>query len=64
MQDDITVSAKGALIEKARARPRLGARRLRLSSALAGELRRRASRGQAWLAQQLETMEKLRHMSA
>ena len=65
MQEDITVSAKGALIEKARARAQAW------GTTLEDELQRwlesyasEEAEAQAWMAQQLETMEKLRHMSA
>ena len=65
MQQDITVSAEGALIEKARARAHA------LSTTLEDEFQRwledyvrEESGAGLWFAQQLETMEKLRHMSA
>jgi hypothetical protein len=67
MQEDITLSAGAALIEKARARARAS------STTLEDELQRwlesyaseeDAPAPDVWFAQQLETMEKLRHMSA
>lgn len=66
MQEDITVSAKGALIEKARARAQAWGTTLEdelqrwLKDYAAGE----DDGVEPWFAQQLETMEKLRHMSA
>ncbi len=65
MQEDITVSAERALIEKARARA------LAWGTTLEDELRRwleiyarEEADAAAWMAQQLETMEKLRRMRA
>ncbi|MGO9485413.1 MAG: hypothetical protein ACLPX9_12635 [Rhodomicrobium sp.] len=65
MQQDITVSAERALIEKARARA------LAWGTTLEDELRRwleiyarEEADAAAWMGQQLETMEKLRRMSA
>jgi hypothetical protein len=65
MQDNITVSAEGALIERARARAEAW------GTTLEDELKRWLESyasdeppAEPWLAQQLETMEKLRHMSA
>jgi hypothetical protein len=65
MQEDITLSATAALIEKARARA------LASCTTLEDELQRWLEDYAAgedgvepWFAQQLETMEKLRHMSA
>ncbi len=64
MQEDITVSAEAALIEKARARARAW------GTTLEDELQRwlesyasEETEGGGWMAQQMETMEKLRHMS-
>ena len=65
MQEDITVSADGALIEKARARALAWGTTLEdeLQRWLEGYAAHEADSG-AWMAQQLETMDKLRHMSA
>jgi hypothetical protein len=66
MQEDITVSAGAALIEKARARAQAW------GTTLEDELQRWLENyasdedgpaADAWFAQQIETMEKLRHMS-
>jgi hypothetical protein len=65
MQEDITVSAEGALIEKARARA--NAWGTTLEDELQRWLESYASEerdADMWFAQQQETMEKLRHMSA
>jgi hypothetical protein len=67
MQEDITLSAEGALIEKARARAQAWGTTLedelqRWLESYAGD--EAGGEGGAWFAQQLETMEKLRHMSA
>jgi len=67
MQEDITVSAEGALIEKARARACVSGTTLEDElqhwlESYAGE--EAGPEGAAWFTQQLETMEKLRHMSA
>lgn len=65
MHEDITVSAEGALVEKARARA------LAWGTTLEDELQRwlesyasEETEAEPWFAQQMETMEKLRHMSA
>jgi hypothetical protein len=65
MQDNITVSAEGALIERARARAEAWGTTLEVElqrwlESYAGE----QTEAEPWFAQQLETMEKLRHMSA
>ncbi len=64
MQEDITLSAERALIEKARARAQAW------GTTLEDELQRwlesyasEETEAGAWMAQQMETMEKLRHMS-
>jgi hypothetical protein len=69
MQQDVTLtlSAQGALIEKARARAHASSTTLedelqRWLESYAGE--EAQPEAEAWFAQQLETMQKLRHMSA
>jgi hypothetical protein len=65
MQQNITVSADNSLVQKARARANA------LSTTLEDEFQRwledyarEEADSDAWFAQQIETMQKLRHMSA